>query len=464
MTTETGTTADRSGGVEAGPAIDVTARRVGGGDGSPPLRYDLTVRGLSNASAAWVLVAGGRGEDLTGLRRDGTGGRLEWTGSRDPATLSIVPEGDPASGRGLTVVGEAWSFGPVPTVVVVWRRDDGTARRSIRPFDERDRPDVTLSAPAGGFVGQDVALLGDATTHVLEGHGRDGGGTLRVLVPDGVEPRARPANLLAGLARASSAFASESHQAGGGTGTGAQVGDSDGGRADVGSGTARPRDGDNSTLVVLPATVRPGGATFVDSDEGWINADAPLEAADNVWLHEYVHVRQDVDLGPGMRWYREASAEYLAARFALERGLVGERAYLTHLAGGAGADTPLANRSAWPDGTLAYTRGSRVLAALDRELRAHTGANRSLLAVFDRLNRYDGTVTVDVFESVVSGVAGTDMSPWLDRHVAGTHAVEVVPPTREPEPDPGEPARPLLSIGLVALGGVVLSSDRFRMW
>ena len=423
---------DRSvatGGVEQsvatdGPVVAVRAHRLGteNGGGNGSLAYDVAIEGLSNASAAWVLVPEATGHDLASLDRDPDApGRFAWDGTGESASLTLRPSAHPGSDRGLSVGGAGWQFGPVPNLVVVWEGADGT-RHTVRPFADRGRSRATVIVHQAGFVGEDVALIGRATTHV-----RDlPGGRVRLLVPPGVEPRAPPARLLDALETVAS-------------------------RIETSPAAQRP-----TTVVVLPASVRAGGATFVDSGEAWVNEASPLGTVDNVWLHEFVHARQSMTLAREMRWFREASAEYLAARLAGDAGLTSERAIGRHLSGDEGAGATLAAPGTWSDDRVAYTRGARVLAALDREIRSRTDDQRTLLDVFQRLNRHDGPVTREVFAATVSRVAGTDMTAWIDRHVAGPAPVAgvTVDAGRSALPG-GAPLQSALAVTGVALLGLV---------
>jgi predicted metalloprotease with PDZ domain len=149
-----------------------------------------------------------------------------------------------------------------------------------------------------------------------------------------------------------------------------------------------------------------------------VSASEPLDSPNSVWFHEYVHTRQAFEVTGEMRWFREASAEYYAARLAFEQDRIDRAAMETHL-DGPGRRATLADPTTWRDERVPYTKGARVLALLDRTIRTSTDGERSLETVFRRLNAHEGPVSYADFERIVADVAGHSMDRWLDRYVRG---------------------------------------------
>ena len=185
------------------------------------------------------------------------------------------------------------------------------------------------------------------------------------------------------------------------------------------------------TVFVAPAPLRDGGLA-VDGRSGrqdvWVSDRTPVAPPDNTWLHEYVHTRQSLGLGPGMRWFREASATYYAGLLSVRQGLDGRdgyRAFLDALRDHESGRVTLSNRSDWHSDYTPYSKGTRTLATLDARIRNDTDGNRTLQDVFRQMNRKDGTVTYDDFKRMVANVSGSNHDEWLDDHVAGTAAVSV---------------------------------------
>ncbi|WP_436910500.1 hypothetical protein [Halosimplex marinum] len=174
-----------------------------------------------------------------------------------------------------------------------------------------------------------------------------------------------------------------------------------------------------------PAPLRHGGTAATGHgghQDFWVSAGSDAGAPPNTWIHEYVHTRQLFVLASEMAWFREASASYYAAvvsvrvpparpdEFDRFRETLGNR---------YGENATLTDRSSWSTTYVPYAKGTRVLAALDGRIRAATGGDRTLQAVFRRLNGHDGLVTYDDFAATVANVSGESHREWLDDHVRG---------------------------------------------
>jgi hypothetical protein len=361
--------------------VDVAVTRVDG-----VVRYELTVRPGTDVNRLWLVVGGARLVEASGFDRSRVDGRtrLTWTGAASARAVLAVraaPEGaaDGPGGR-ESVATAAWTFAPVP-FVELQRTVDGALERSW-PLTER----AGNLADARGVHGDRYALTGDADVVTRSANGR----RVAVVVPEGATPREDPAAVAEALAAAAR-------------------------QLDVG-------DHDRAVLAYAVPGVRRGGESVPARDEFWVNSEARLDDPENVWLHEYVHTRQSFRLAPEMRWFREASAEYYAARLSHEQGTVSKRAYRRHVDGGPSRAT-LTDPGTWDGDDVPHDKGARVLAVLDAKVRAETDGRRSLEDVFRRLNGRDGRVTYAVFAGTVSEVAGAPMDAWLDRHVDGAAPV-----------------------------------------
>jgi len=182
-----------------------------------------------------------------------------------------------------------------------------------------------------------------------------------------------------------------------------------------------------------PEPLGRGGLTAAGrngSQDFWVAANRTVTAPTNLWVHEYVHTRQNLSLGPGMAWFREASATYYAGVLSVRQGVDGREGFerfAERLRANATADAVLASRSTWSTPMAPYRKGMRVLAALDARIRDATDRNRTLVDVFRRLNEHPGTVGYDDFAAVVANVSGASLSDWLDAHVRGSARAN--PPT-----------------------------------
>jgi hypothetical protein len=390
--------------------VDVTVERTGDG-----VRYALRLSPGADVDNAWVVVGGAAVVEATGFERTASDRRtrLTWTGA-EPARVVLavgVPRGGAADGpAGRESVATAeWAFAPVP-FVELQRANDGEIERSW-PLTER----AGYLAGARGVYGDRYGLAGPAETVTRSANGRQ----VAVVVPAVASPGEDPEAIADALAAAARQF-------------------------DVG-------DRDEAVLAYAVPGVRRGGESVPARDEFWANADSRLDTPENVWLHEYVHTRQSFRLAADMDWFREASAEYYAARLSHELGHVDRAAFRRHVAGDPSRAT-LTDRSTWETDAVPHDKGARVLAVLDAKIRAETNGHRSLEDAFRRLNRRDDPVTYAVFAQTVAEVAGTPMDAWLDRHVDGAAPVaSQYPATARPtvaavDPSPGL-AFFLLSVG-----------------
>jgi len=347
------------------------------------LRYELTVSPDADVDRLWVVVGGATVTDSNGFERVENDGRtrLVWTGAEPARVVLSVQASRPGAADGPTngresVATERWTFASVP-FVEVQRVSDGTVERSW-PLTER----AGGLADVHGVFGDRYALAGPTEVVTRSNTGRQ----VRVVLPAGATTGAAPTAIADTLADAA-------------------------GRLNVG-------DRDESVLAYAVPGVRRGGESVPARDEFWVEADSRLDDPENVWLHEYVHTRQSFRLATDMRWFREASAEYYAARLSYEQGSVSEQALRRHLDGDPSRAT-LTDPTTWQNDGVPHHKGARTLAVLDSKIRAETGDHRSLEDVFRRLNRHDGSVTYAVFTRTVGEVAGTSMDGWLDKHVAG---------------------------------------------
>lgn len=158
------------------------------------------------------------------------------------------------------------------------------------------------------------------------------------------------------------------------------------------------------------------------------------QAVDEVWVHEYIHLQQAWVYEDDFEWFFEASADYLTFRLMARSGTISERAVRERLNDPpAVTASSLANTSSWESFQVPYRKGARVLYALDAKIRAATDGNRTLFAVFRRLNRQsnffvDGVQAQEldnaVFKRTVENVSGESMDDWLDHWLYTTEGTK----------------------------------------
>ena len=192
--------------------------------------------------------------------------------------------------------------------------------------------------------------------------------------------------------------------------------------------------GGNDSVVVFtgPDPLRQGGVTLRSRNRSdshgaslWVHADSQPNSS--VYVHEYIHTRQRYETTTRMRWLTEAQASYHEALLSLYRGSQTYRAFHEDVATTEDANRTLAPTTRTTDRLGAdYTKGARVLAALDVKIRAASNRDRSLTDVFQRMTRHEGPVSYADFKNIVASVAGQRFDAWLDQYLT-TSAVPPVP-------------------------------------
>ncbi|WP_222915683.1 hypothetical protein [Natrinema sp. SYSU A 869] len=333
------------------------------------------------------LERGATVEEIAGFDR--TDERtVQWTEDTDEATIRYTMPADrrgsqrqgvDGSGDGYTFVDTGdWGVVPVPDVSLFYRRTAsvGTAE--------------TVRVDGPGATGGDIAVFGDVTEHERAVDG----GTIRLVVPDAATLEEPPDAVLATLAEA---------------------------RADLAVGARS----DETFVVAVPNEIDWGskrGIQYGESD-AWVVDDAALDERNPVWLHEYVHVRQDfaseTDTDPAMEWVTEGQADYYAGLLALESGATDFADFRSLLERGERepyADGVLVDRSTWDDPETHYVKGALVAGEIDRRLRLATDGDRTLEDVFRTLNAREEPVTESDFLDTLEDEGGPAVRAVAERY------------------------------------------------
>jgi hypothetical protein len=192
-------------------------------------------------------------------------------------------------------------------------------------------------------------------------------------------------------------------------------------------------------LFVAPDPIRRGGIQAGATDL-WVHEDVQAETADNVWVHEYLHTRQRFTPNSEMRWFAEASAEYYAALLTYREGRIDFDAFHGAVSTDRDADSVLVNDIHWTSEYAPYSKGSRVLAGLDAQIRQGSGGNYTLADVFYLVNVHRGGITYYDLREYVVAAGGESAGAWLDEY-ARTEAVPDVPQNASVYESPAESDR-----------------------
>jgi hypothetical protein len=185
-------------------------------------------------------------------------------------------------------------------------------------------------------------------------------------------------------------------------------------------------DGDDPVMLVSVPDALPSEGLMYHDDRGYVTIQAFWDGdAHSVWIHEYVHARQDFRTAPGMVWFREASARYLSYRFMQEQyegvSQADVRQQLDSYPVYDGV--ALANRTTWEGTEANYHEGARLLATVDAEIRAESGGSHSLVDVFRTMNTEEEPITIERFVTLVERYAGVDQS-WITDAIRSNKDVE----------------------------------------
>lgn len=308
---------------------------------------------------------------VTGFERSGQ--RLTWDERTDAPKirLQLSPTSEQFGPWKSAISRENWTFLKIPRPAVSWSYTGG------EPSVER-----TTALASEGIATAQMAYFGPVEMATQNA----GGTTFRLVVPHEASVDVSRDTALETLTDASDAFDSGASE-----------------------GTV--------TAFVLPSEgieTSVGGQAFGQSF--WVRDDADIDA-NNPWVHEFVHTRQQFRTTSEFRWFTEASATYYAAVLTIHEkpSLYGEAAGTIR-----DVETPtatLARPESWPSARTPYQQGARLLAALDARIRTETNGSKTLTAVFRRLNERaedsSGRLSTSDFQRAVEAVAGRDLSAWL---------------------------------------------------
>ncbi|WP_256295858.1 CARDB domain-containing protein [Haloarchaeobius salinus] len=331
------------------------------------------------------------------------GGRYVWTGDGSGGSVTFTYDANETSdmgGRAALAEGlgatsadaqvAEYAFADTGDWALVRAPSMGVDASGYWEGSLRFEREVTVAGE--GTTGGYMAYLGPMTTYSETADGQE----ITLAVPDAAEMRESPEAVLASLANASERL---------------RVGQRD----------------ETALVIAAPRTVdwSSAGLQYGDTD-AWVVADARLDRANNVWLHEYVHTRQEFRTDRSGRWLTEASADYYAALLAYEQGHIGFDAFREKLERGTAdpqSTAVLAEPATWSN-SANYLKGALVTGGIDRELRTATDGEATFQRVLRRLNDQESNVDNSDILAAVEAVSGSDVRSYADRYTTGSEAPE----------------------------------------
>ncbi len=331
-------------------------------------------------------VEGAQVRSVDGLVRneEDNGWRYEWDGTTPEPTITYTVGNSTRSNWGLDAVdvGDWALVKPDPPRAAFYSRSDEQWVYSYEDPDDRITAETSASTDYH-FAGR-YLFLGD---HEVRRVSRDGV-TVTAVVPGAADLAVPAADTIDLVFHAS--------------------------RLDVGA-----RD-ESVTMFYAPTPLAQFGLS--DGDAAfWVGATR----SDSIYIHEYVHTRQDYTPAPSMEWFDEASADYFEFRLYLETN---ESTYdgFYRTMNRSVEGVVLSNPETYGSENIGdYVEGRRLLAALDHKIRTATDKRRSLADVVRRMNDHEDELTYDEFVAIVEDVSGENLGPWLDRYVTTDASPEV---------------------------------------
>jgi len=248
--------------------------------------------------------------------------------------------------------------------------------------------DETLTAEPG-VAGDVVAYLGDYEAHTATGSGQQ----FHLVVPESAGLAESPDAILEALVSAADAI---------------RIGDRD----------------DDVLAVAAPTGAVEWGVRGLQTGPAdlWVRDHERLADPENVWLHEYVHTRQDWTTAPDASWVTEATATYYAALLSLEADRIDYGAARERLRRGESSifdGAVLSDPSTWRNEPN-YHLGALAVGDLDRRIRLATGGEGSLQDVLRRLNDDTGEVDAAAVRAAVRAVGGDRLGGLAGSYADGT--------------------------------------------
>ncbi len=297
---------------------------------------------------------------------------------RIPADRRIDSDGPLAEdGELLFTETDEWALIAIPSVGTSWRYSGG-GEMTVDQRTEIDGP---------GVVGDRMAFLGAYDEHSHTAHNQ----RFRLIVPDAAELAESPETIFETLEHGSDRL---------------RVGERD----------------DEVFMIAAPTEGVDWGVSGLQggSSDMWVGDDERVDTPTNVWVHEYVHARQNYETTDETRWFTEASATYYAALLTLEEGRISFDEFQRYMADGETepqSKAVLSDPASW-ENNADYRKGALVAGEIDRRIRVTTEGESSFDDVFRSLNSHDSDegLTAGEFEQYVAAASSDDVASEASRY------------------------------------------------
>jgi hypothetical protein len=204
---------------------------------------------------------------------------------------------------------------------------------------------------------------------------------------------------------------------------------------------------DGVVVVVAPSNINWGWGGLQSGVNGfWAVDSSRVDHANNTWIHEYVHTRQEWTRDSSTQWLIEGTTNYYAALLTYLEGRIPFSAFHRYVTTDRHSSSVLVDPGQWTSSNAHYTKGRRVTAALDAKIRRETNGEKAFEDVFRKMNSVDGSLSHQKLKRLIRDVVGHSMDGWLSKYVKSSQTPDIPKdedlfsggtiPTPEPEPEP----------------------------
>ncbi|MBZ6497172.1 double zinc ribbon domain-containing protein [Natrinema longum] len=204
---------------------------------------------------------------------------------------------------------------------------------------------------------------------------------------------------------------------------------------------------DGVVVVVAPSNINWGWGGLQSGVNGfWAVDSSRVDHANNTWIHEYVHTRQEWTRDSSTQWLIEGTTNYYAALLTYLEGRIPFSAFHRYVTTDRHSSSVLVDPGQWTSSNAHYTKGRRVTAALDAKIRRETNGEKAFEDVFRKMNSVDGSLSHQKLKGLIRDVVGHSMDGWLSKYVKSSQTPDIPKdedlfsggtiPTPEPEPEP----------------------------
>lgn len=211
-------------------------------------------------------------------------------------------------------------------------------------------------------------------------------------------------------------------------------------------------------MIVAPTseTFRWASGGYAKDSTFWVRDDSHIESSQNLWIHEYIHTRQDFNATQDFNWFVEGSAEYYAALYTLQQEQSKFKWFENSLSREAQKydDVRLTETSA---GSRAqYEKGGLVAARTDQRIRIATAGNASLTTVFERVNDENTSVSNEDFIEYVGFYSNDNLASEVEAATTTSQSFSMWDRDGHKQAFGEEPHPPKISIETEHIGIIVV--------